>query len=594
MKRIYTLMIALLALSVGAWAQTTYYWQPTNGGAWSTANNWRTNPNGTGSTRTSAQNSDILIIDQEVSQTITGVPTQTIGSLRILSGAITLQGTGGTNTLTINNSSTGADLRISAGASLNIASSLENIQFGNNATADISGELVLNNNTYNLNGANVSTTVSSTGVLRNAGTISNSSTAKLIVNGTFVHDREGGTIPTATWNNASVFELNITSNSLPGGLGQSFGHMSVIGNITSNVSLNTSISVAGNFTFATTGNNTVRISNNGTNRTVNVGGNFVQNSGNLTAINNDGNVTLNIGGDYEMNGGNFILKNDEGNGTMNVSGKFTMTAGAVNLRNDNSGSSTVNVTGLFDLQGGTLNMAATSGSSTMNLRGGFSQTGGSITETSSGSGNIVFTGTNLQTFSKSGGSILNAIHVTMNNNSAVDFGTSVLDNTGGNFTMTGNARIITSHNEGLRSNGAAGSIRSNNRTYSSTGDYEFRGASTGNFATAASTVRDLTINNASGEVAMARAFTVSRTLALTNGYVTPGGNELLITTAGTASSVNGAFVNGSLGKAINTGNYSFTFYVGDAASTGLSPACFQIRKRWWRRCLNFYCNFCTW
>lgn len=580
MKKLYFLMIALLAVTVSSFAQTTYYWQPTNGGNWTTANNWRTNANGTGGSRNTPANSDILIIDRLSSQTITNVPTQTIGNLRVLSGTVTLQG-GGANVLTINNG-TGADLRVAGDATL-IFSSLSAI-LGTNASAEIAGTVVFNN-TFNLQNNGVVTTVTPTGTLSvagNNGIVTNSSTNKLVVNGTYSHERNGGTIPDAAWNTGSKFVLSISGATAPSNLNQTFHHIEISGNVGQNVNLNSSLTAAGDFVFATTGGSGVRIANNGTSRTVSVGGNFIHNSGILSAVDDDGNVTMNIAGNYEINGGTFFLKNGAGNGTMNVTGNMSIKGGEFFVRANNGGAVPgVNVSGLFSITAGTLNMSSTSGQGSLVLRGGFYQNGGTITETSNSNGSITFDGATVQTFEKVSGTIANSINVSISNNAKVDFGTSVLDNTGGSFTLNSNARIITAHAEGLRSTGNAGTIRSNTRSYNGGAHYEFRGATTGNFTLAggANTTfsGSVTINNASG-VAASRAFTISGSLILENGYLTAGNNNIELTTSGTVTSNNGAFVyasaTGTMRKQIGSTNTAFEFPVG-APSVGLRPVRIQ-------------------
>src|SRR5690606_20544329 len=99
------------------------------------------------------------------------------------------------------------------------------------------------------------------------------------------------------------------------------------------------------------------------------------------------------------------------------------------------------------------------------------------------------------------------------------------------------------------------------KSYSSTADYEFRGASTGNFQTNSGRVRDLIINNVNGEVTAPRTFVVDRMLVLSNGYLTPTSGNITVGTAGNASTTNGAFVNGILRKNTNNQN-EFVFPVG--------------------------------
>jgi hypothetical protein len=205
------------------------------------------------------------------------------------------------------------------------------------------------------------------------------------------------------------------------------------------------------------------------------------------------------------------------------------------------------------------------GDGTINVAGNFDHNGGTINESGGARGKIFFVGTNVQTFSKSASAaITNNIDFAINDNAKVDFGTSVLDGSTGTFSVNDGGKIITSNANGLASTGATGSIQvAGARTFGNAADYEFRGASTGNYVTSGDRVRDLIINNTTNaEISAARAFLVDRTLILTSGYVTPATGNLTINTNGDATTANGAFVNGQLGKIIASSANSFTFPVG--------------------------------
>lgn len=274
-------------------------------------------------------------------------------------------------------------------------------------------------------------------------------------------------------------------------------------------------------------------------------------------------------GTLEFNG--TLIQNLTVGNTLNVDGDLVINLGASAFRlrmTATNGDQDINLDGDFILNSGTFSLDDGNGGSELRIGGNFIQTNGVLTEAGGGSGIVIFNGTGVQSFSKSGGTITQSVNFVINSGSTVDFGINVLDNTDGSFTLNTGAKVITSHPDGLRSTGNFGSIQSNTRTYSNTADYEFRGASTGNFATTAFGVRDLIINNTSGEVAMGRNFTVSRNLTLENGYITPGANTLLVGTAGNSTSNNNAYVNGQLQKTFNN-NSPFTFFVGKASSVGM-------------------------
>lgn len=213
----------------------------------------------------------------------------------------------------------------------------------------------------------------------------------------------------------------------------------------------------------------------------------------------------------------------------------------------------------FEISGGTLNLSIAGGVGALNIAGNFTMSGGTISETSTGSGQINFQGSTTQTYSKSGGTISNTINVSIANGAIVDFGTSVLDGSAGTFNLNAGGKIITANATGLN-----GSIQvTGTKTFNSGADYEFQGASTGTFTTTptASTVRNLTVNNGSGNVTLAQPLAVTGTLTLTNGALTTTTTNIVTVNAGASVSgaSNASFVNGPMAK---IGNTAFTFPVG--------------------------------
>ena len=81
------------ALAATGSAQTTYTWNQTGSGAWTTATNWTP-------TRTTPAANDVLIFNNGATTTVTAVPTQTIGQL-LVSGNTTVNLQGATNPTTL-------------------------------------------------------------------------------------------------------------------------------------------------------------------------------------------------------------------------------------------------------------------------------------------------------------------------------------------------------------------------------------------------------------------------------------------------------------------------------------------------------------
>ena len=142
---------ALLALlPVRALAQTTYTWNKTTANSWTTSSNWTP-------TRTTPQTSDILVIDGATTPTptLTSVPTQTIGRLRIINNANVTMQSSGSVTLTITGG-VAPNLDIAKGSALTLAGSTSQpitMNLTGSATAAIAGSVTFNTNAHRLLGA---------------------------------------------------------------------------------------------------------------------------------------------------------------------------------------------------------------------------------------------------------------------------------------------------------------------------------------------------------------------------------------------------------------------------------------------------------
>jgi hypothetical protein len=220
----------------------------------------------------------------------------------------------------------------------------------------------------------------------------------------------------------------------------------------------------------------------------------------------------------------------------------------------------------FSLISGSFSLDNDNGGSILNIAGNFVQSGGNLTETSTGSATVNFNGTTLQSFSKTSGTISQTINFNISANAIVDFGTSVLDGSTSTFNLADGGKIITSNASGINSSGALGTIQvGGSRTFGNGADYEFHGALTGTFITPGNQVRDLIINNTTtNEVLAERIFLVNGALVLASGHLTTSAGQVTIGASGSATTNNGAFVNGSLAKNTNSIT-SFIFPVGNTA-----------------------------
>jgi len=296
-----------------------------------------------------------------------------------------------------------------------------------------------------------------------------------------------------------------------------------------------------------------------------VSGNWT-NNGTFTSI---GTINLNGNTNTTISGSNFNHLTISGSGTksaltaVTVNGNFNIISGQFIL--NNATSNDITIAGDFSQTGGVFDFnSGTSGSCNMWLGGNFTQTTGDGSMTTSGAGafnaTINFNGSGTQTLNVSdpfgpiwvGFSIPSGKNVQCLSdialvsadgvsqvgfqgevlvNGTLDMGTHAVYQAGGVagtalFTLYPGATLITSNAGGI-----SGAISSSNMTniFSSSANYEFRGASTGTFTTTptSGTVNNLTINNSSG-VALTNSINVAGLLSLTNGTLNVGGNTLTI------------------------------------------------------------------
>ena len=134
MKKIFTLPILIFALCFNALSQT-YVWTP-GSTDWQVATNWTPN-------RTVLLTTDVLVFNNSLTNTVTNIPTQTIGQLLVNNNTtVNLQGAAGGNTLTIGGGLPGDDLEVAAGSALNInGANATTITLSTTATGNITGNM---------------------------------------------------------------------------------------------------------------------------------------------------------------------------------------------------------------------------------------------------------------------------------------------------------------------------------------------------------------------------------------------------------------------------------------------------------------------
>jgi hypothetical protein len=308
MKRII-LSVSLLVLVISALAQTQFRSNAT--GAWNANATWQQSADG------------IIWV------AATSTPTSA-------SGVVTIRSP---HTVTVSSAVTIDETTIDLGATVIVSNTL--------TLANVANALTVNG------------TLSVTGT----GAVSSPAVTALVFNATYTHNRNGGAIPTATWNTNSLCNVTGITGTVPTGLNPTGGFYDFTWNCAGQ---NANLSFAGSFVsvandvlisttngqqlrFATNTGPTVNIGGNltatgntrlafvtsGANAVINVGGNFNYLSTNTTGspLKTTGSYTLNIGGNFDMNAVGGFLQLSNGNtttGTVNLLGDFTLTAGTIN------------------------------------------------------------------------------------------------------------------------------------------------------------------------------------------------------------------------------------------------------------------------
>jgi hypothetical protein len=337
MKRFYITLIALVLVSVAGMAQTTKTWNgPASGGSWATASNWL--PTG------APTNGNIVVFDAGVSGTISAVPNITLGGLRIENGTnITFTVT---NDRTINVSTTGGTERfiIDATSSLTLSAGGDDIDFNfnrsggmGNTTARIDGTFRFGNNCA-IDFGNNNTLMTVNGSIENTGGTLTGTTARLqfAAGSTYSHQRNGGAIPSATWNASSTCEVTGVTNTVPTttSFNQDFGNFTWnCPNQTGPLSLAAQLeTINGNFSVISTGTGNIALkASGGGTTTTTVAGDFSISGGNLVFARDANQTDLVVSGNVSISGGTLTKGNGFGNFIFDGSSEqsFSKTGGTV-------------------------------------------------------------------------------------------------------------------------------------------------------------------------------------------------------------------------------------------------------------------------
>jgi hypothetical protein len=352
---------------------------------------------------------------------------------------------------------------------------------------------------------------------------------------TYIHNRNKGSVPAATWavtSNCNITGMmyDFTTAAEASSFNQTFGNFtwnctSQQGEISLYGNLQT---IKGNFSVISTGGGTSYFA---------LGGST---SGDLTV---DGNFTL--------SGGNFTLCRYNASRTMTVKGDITISGGTFAFNN-------------YDF----------SSSETLVADGNFYHTGGTITNKSTTSaGAIIFNGNSTHTYT-SGGAVTLLVNFTVNSGSTLQMGTG--DNpaiiTGANsvFNLSSGATLGITSPDGISTSGSTGNIQvSVSRIFSTGANYIYNGKVNQNTGTGLpSNLTGSLIINSSGPSG-------SNTVTLNNARTIANGGNIYITNgtfaAGTSLTMSGtSTINRSGGTMTGTPQGSGVYnvvYSGNSLST---------------------------
>ncbi len=476
----------------------SYTWTGTaSDNNWATATNW--NP-----TRTTPAASDVLVFDGSTI-TFTSLPTESDDDITIKNGASVTFASGSSATLTFTGNltvdatstltqSTNANILSTTGvvtSSGTITINAGTFTVGDQSPATISGTLNVNTGgTLAIAGTGtITVSGSSANLSNNGGTLSGISASSLFFtnSGTYTHNVNAGTIPTASWTSsgASTVKVTGTTSTFPTGFGQTFYNLTwqnagqSVGS-----TLGATPVINGTFTVNNTGSSFLQMMFSSAGQTV---ANYVQHGGTVYGVNGQGSagiravtVTGNFSIDNSIGTSSYILSNNPGvasTAQLIVKGNFSAAAGTITSSTANSSTGTIILSGTSGVQTitagtsvlsvvginvsnssgatvlsnlsipGTLTLTSGTlsvGANTLTLKGSITAGSGLIDATTNSSSVVVFNGSVAQTIAASTFTNNTFSNLTINNSAGVTLNTPITLT--GTLSLTSGALTTTSTN----------------------------------------------------------------------------------------------------------------------------------------------------
>ena len=495
-----------------------------------------------------------------ISNNLTLTNTGTISNNGIITNAST--GTiNSSNTFDNNLTFTNSGLLTNSGSLTNTSAGT----FTNNLTVTNTGTVTNNGVLSNMSTATITTsntvinnsTLTNLGTITNSGTFTNNSTFTNAASSTYNHAKNGGVLPTASWNVASNCNITgITSTMITSGLSQAFGNFtwnsaSQIVNLSLGGLLTT---VNGNLSLQSTNAKILYLHN--ASATLSIGGNFSLNIGTGTFDLNSGSGTtnVNVNGNVSFSSGTLTET-----GTAIVNYNFSGTSQQDFIKSGGTIANTINFKvlnnaivsfGTYVLDGATSFFTSNSGSKllTANTQG-FSVTGatGSVqvggTRTYSSGTSYEYNGTSAQ-ITGLGFSQNTPANLTINSTNIVSL--SAITTISGNLLISQGTLSTSASNfnltlQGNWTNNGIFTANSANVLFTGTALQTISGTGTNNFY-------DCTLNNSYGQLTLSSPINILHTFTLTSGVITTTTTNVITLKNGATTTIGSAtsYVNGPL------------------------------------------------
>ena len=377
---------------------------------------------------------------------------------------------------------TDGPITISAGHTVTIASddSADQVMVDSGAT------LIINPGTTFKVVDGIGTDLMIEGTLRNKGLIEvdPSSTLSIVGGGLYIHDQDGGSIPSAEWRTGSTCQFEGVTSTAPSNANQDF--YNVVWNCsgqTSNLNLGwNGNTIGGNITIENTGSARIYMCGPaaGASATVTINGDIIQTGGTFST-NGTGNgntsITINQNGNINVTGGNFSISRGS--------------------------------------QGGT-------GTTVWNIDGDMSISNATTQNSNHDGAKFIFKGTQAHNLMLGDGNTLTDLPIEIDSGATLNMGISELSGSG-IFILKEGAVLLSGHPDGIN-----GNIKNTGtQTLSSQAGYGFNGSSvqvTGNLLPDA--VENLIMDNSNG-VTLSKSVTVNGIMEIKNEGFSTGNFKLI-------------------------------------------------------------------